>query len=95
MIDLNAMVSMPFLKKSRFTGSYHEMNYLLWKQTEEEETFLEAVVWKGPYSFAVVSEEEKTKERFPFEEDGLKQAVAWLNQIYEERYEESGSGQSF
>ena len=32
MIDLHGVISMPFLKKSRFTGSYRGMRYVLRKQ---------------------------------------------------------------
>lgn len=29
MIDLSGMITIPFLKKSRFTGSYRGMRYVL------------------------------------------------------------------
>ena len=50
MIDLHGQISMGFLKKRRFTGSFQGMRYLLQKKETEigeskTETVLEAVVW--------------------------------------------------
>lgn len=81
MIDLSGMVSMPYLKKSRFTGSYKGMRYALHKlDTEESGTFLEAVVWPEPYGYDATPAERKCAERFSFDGEGLSQAVAWLNE---------------
>ena len=46
MINLAGITGIPFLKKSRFTGSEHHMNYMLEKYSEEEETYLQATVWR-------------------------------------------------
>ena len=67
MIDLNGMVSIPFLKKAVFTG-------------------LQAAVWPGPFIFSVTEEEKKTFRDFAFNPEGLKDAVAWLNEIFEEKF---------
>ena len=48
MIDLTGMISIPYLKKTVFTGSE-----------------------KG----------KKTYQEFEFSEDGIKAAVAWLNEV--------------
>ena len=62
MIDLNGMVSIPFLKKAVFTGSERGMNFLLRKQSGEEgqPDRLQAAVWPGPFIFSVTEEEKKT-----------------------------------
>ena len=61
MIDLNGMVSIPFLKKAVFTGSERGMNFLLRKQSGEEgqPDRLQAAVWPGPFIFSVTEEEKK------------------------------------
>ena len=92
MIDLHGQISMGFLKKRRFTGSFQGMRYLLQKKETENgesktETVLEAVVWPEAMSFESTREEEKVRRDFLFHEDGLWEAAKWLNQIYEERYQ--------
>lgn len=85
MIDLSGIVSMAFLKKSVFTGGYQGMRYLLRKQeSEEHKTVLEAIVWPEPFNFEHTAEEKKHGEMFLFDGEGLKDAVAWLNQQYRE-----------
>lgn len=78
MIDLSGMVSLPYLKKSQFSGSYQGMRYLL----EKHEEALRAIIWPEPYSFAATEEEKKHSKEFSFDTDGLSQAVAWLNEEY-------------
>lgn len=82
MIELHGQISMAFLKKSRFTGSYQGMRYLLQKaertkeqgsqeQEDKTETVLEAVIWPEPFHYEKTEEEKKHKKDFPFHEDGL------------------------
>ncbi|MFR5601193.1 MAG: hypothetical protein ACLTKI_01980 [Lachnospiraceae bacterium] len=60
------------------------MNYIIQKVTEEEESFLEGIVWKGPYNSDTTPEEKKIRQRFPFSEEGIQLAVAWLNEQREQ-----------
>lgn len=85
MIDLTGMISIPYLKKAVFTGSEHEMRFLLRKDSREEGDVLLAAVWPGPYIFSVTEEEKKVYQDFPFTEAGIKEAVDWLNRYYSER----------
>ena len=93
MIELHGQISMAFLKKSRFTGSYQGMRYLLQKaertkeqgsqeQEDKTETVLEAVIWPEPFHYEKTEEEKKHKKDFPFHEDGLWEAVGWLNEEF-------------
>lgn len=97
MIDLSGMISIPFLKKSVFTGSYQGMRYLLRKdetvvkeETGEEaartEAVLTAVIWPEPFNYVMTAEEKKCGRAFPFTKDGIQAAVAWMNEEYEARY---------
>jgi len=80
MIDLTGLISVAYLKKSSFTGSYQGMRYRLEKQGE----VLMAVIWPEPYSFAATEDEKKHSRGFTFDSDGLAQAVVWLNEAYRE-----------
>ena len=93
MIELHGQISMALLKKSRFTGSYQGMRYLLQKaertkeqgsqeQEDKTETVLEAVIWPEPFHYEKTEEEKKHKKDFPFHEDGLWEAVGWLNEEF-------------
>ena len=66
MIDLTGCVSIPYFKKTVFTGSDGKMRYLLGKAEENEETVLKAWYWEGPYASMYVPEEKKTAAVFPF-----------------------------
>lgn len=88
MIDLSGMISIPFLKKSRFTGSYQGMRYLLCREerTGEEgaqEPVITAVIWPEPFNYERTPEEKKHRRQFPFDKDGLLEAVGWLNEEHE------------
>lgn len=91
MIDLHGDISIPFLKKSRFTGSYQGMRYQLQKSdrvvreaTGEEEAETEpvilAIIWPEPFNFEVTPDDKKHSREFPFTQDGIWEAVDWLNE---------------
>lgn len=93
MIDLHGDISIPYLKKSRFTGSYRGMRYLLQKaeviiseaageEPAVTESVIRAVIWPEPFSFEATSEEKKHSRDFPFDLDGLWASVNWLNEEY-------------
>ena len=69
MIDHGTLLSIPFLKKSRFTGSDRGMRYSIYKIEEENETFLEAAACPGPFSVDFTKPELFTKKRFSFDDE--------------------------
>ena len=81
-ISVKGMLSLPFLKKERFTGSGKKMRYMICKEEEK----IKAVVYPGPYCLEKTSDELKEAEVFDFSAEGLEQAVAWLNRVYREKY---------
>lgn len=94
MIDLHGDISIPFLKKSRFTGSFLGMRYQLQKldkvveeATEEKpaktEPVILAVIWPEPFNFEVTPDQKKHSCEFPFTTDGIWEAVDWLNEEHE------------
>lgn len=83
MIDLTGLVSIPFLKKSRFTGSCCGMRYQLQKGDGEEGPVLSATIWPEPYNWETTADEKKHSRDFSFDTEGISEAVAWLNQEQE------------
>ena len=88
MIDLTGMISIPYLKKTTFTGSEKGTNFMIRKISGEEgePDKIQAVIWPGPFIFSVTEDEKKTYQEFEFSEDGIKAAVAWLNEMFSETH---------
>lgn len=81
-ISLKGLVSIPFLKKERFTGSKKPMRYFLQKEDDK----LKVTAYPGPYCIEATPEEVMEHEFFEFSDSGLEAAVEWLNKKYEEKY---------
>ena len=86
MIDLTGMISIPFLKKSVFTGSYRGMNFMLKKISDDDGDRIQAIAWPGPFNFAMTAEDKKVSHDVPYSANGILEAVAWLNDYYEANY---------
>ena len=76
-------LSLNFVAKEDFTGSYKGMRFMLHKEVIEEEKKLKVYVWSEPFCFDVTPEDQKLSELFAFSEDGLAQAIDWMNERYE------------
>ena len=53
------------------------------------------MIYPEPYCFEKTPEEEKQAKEFPFTNEGFDEAVAWMNQEYEEqkeRWEKAAKG---
>lgn len=87
MIQRSDILSIPYMKKAVFTGSYQGMRYRLEKVRTEEEEQLQAAIWDAPYSFDVTPEKRKEYQCFPFSEEGICQAVDWLNDKWQQQPE--------
>lgn len=87
MIDLYGIVSIPFLKKSAFTGSFRKMRYRLEKVVVEGGERLKATFWWRDVCWEKVLDDEKHSADFSFDKEGLEKAVDWLNQAYEKENE--------
>jgi hypothetical protein len=86
---------MEYLKKTEFTGGYQGMRYRLEGVGGEEGKQLKVTVWPEPFNFFTTPEESKTSELFSFDEDGVVDAVAWMNDRYFEekkRWEQAPKG---
>ena len=78
MID-SATISIQYIKKDDFTGSFKGMRYRLAKAGDG----MEVVIWPGPYNFIKTPEEKKQRKEFELTKEGKEEAVRWLNDQYE------------
>ena len=86
MIQRDDILSMEFLKKTEFTGSHQGMRYRLEGTVREEGKKLLVTVWPEPYNYVTTPEEKKQRAEFSFDEDGVTDAVAWMNdRLFEDR----------
>ena len=86
MIDLTGMISIPFLKKTVFTGSHRGMNFMVKKVSDDDGDKIRAIAWPGPFSFAATEDEKKVSHDVVFSQDGILEAVKWLNEHFEAEY---------
>lgn len=73
------LYSILYYERSVFKGSYRGMNFYLQKGGEEEHPVLVATAWRGPFAYDCTEEEKYVKE-FPFSDEGIGQADAWLTE---------------
>ncbi len=79
MITKDDILSLAYLKKTDYTGSHQGMRYRLEGITVEEEKKLLVTVWPEPLNFAKTKEEFKRRNEFAFSDDGITDAIAWMN----------------
>ncbi len=97
MIRREDVLSMEYLKKTEYTGGYRGMRYRLEKSASKADngddiSVLLVTIWPEPFNFFTTPEELKEKEEFTFDEDGVVDAIAWMNDRYFEehkRFEEA------
>ena len=97
MIQREDILSMEYLKKTEYTGCHQGMRYRLEAASDEEGKRLKVTVWPEPFNFFRTPEEQKTSALFSFDEDGIVDAIAWMNdRLFEdkERWERAGDNWS-
>ncbi len=86
MIVREDILSMEYLKKSEYTGCHQGMRYRLEGVSQGEVKKLKVTVWPEPFNFFSTPQEQKQSELFDFEEDGVLDAIAWMNdRLFEEK----------
>ena len=94
MIERQDILSMEYLMKTEFTGCHQGMRYRLEGVTQESGKKLRVTIWPEPFNFFSTPEEEKESAEFSFDEDGVTDAVAWMNdRLFEERDRWSHAGE--
>jgi hypothetical protein len=79
-------ISLNFIKKEPFTGSYKGMRYQL--MNDKENDMMVVIIWPEPFCFEKTPDEQKQKKSFPLTNEGKEEAVAWLNMCYKEQFAE-------
>jgi hypothetical protein len=79
MIIREDILSMEYLKKTEYTGCHQGMRYRLEGVTTEAGKRLKVTVWPEPFNYFTTPEEQKKSELFEFEEDGVVDAIGWMN----------------
>ena len=86
MIVREDILSMEYLKKTEYTGCHQGMRYRLEGVAAEEGKKLKATVWPEPFNFFTTPEEQKQSELFDFNEDGVVDAIGWMNnRLFEDK----------
>lgn len=80
MIDKDKFHVLNYVKKEEYTGSTEGMRYMLKKKAAGEETMLEVIIWPEPYGYAKTPEQRKQHKEFLFSQEGLEEAVDWMNE---------------
>ncbi len=86
MITRQNVMPVNFLKKENFTGSDRGMRYRMEKGEADGEEALVVTVWPEPYGFDATPEEQKTRARFAFSEEGIEAGVQWLNEMRTQKF---------
>ena len=81
MINREDVLSMEYLKKTEYTGCHQGMRYRLEKKETEEGKYLLVTVWPEPFNYFTTPEDQKTTNQFSFDEDGVVDAIAWMNDL--------------
>ena len=72
-------LSIKALKKEQFSGSHCGMRYYL----TTSDDILTAYLYPEPWCFEANPDDQKEKKEFPFTQEGLDAALAWMNERYE------------
>ena len=82
MLTRDDVLSLGYLKKAVFHGSYRGMRFQMQKSSRDEETILQVYAWPEPFTFGNTADELKISQEFSFDNDGLAQSVDWLNAVH-------------
>lgn len=80
MIERNEILVIDYLKKTEFTGCHQGMRYRLEGVAKDEGKLLRVTVWPEPFNFLKTAPEKKQSAEFSFSEDGITEAVDWMNE---------------
>ena len=72
-------LSTKFLKRENYCGSHNGMRYMIKKGDDG----ITAYVYSEPWAFEMTPEEERLSKEFPFSDEGVNEAIAWLNETHD------------
>ena len=77
-------LTLNFIKKEDFSGSHKGIRFMLHQETADEGKKLKVYLWSEPFGFDATPDENKQSKLFDFSEEGLDEAINWLNENYEQ-----------
>lgn len=94
MLTYDEVLNLNYYKKTTYTGWMEGMRFLIKREqptiidpaTNEEkpeDPIFHVWIWPGPYIYDLTPAEQKLTARFPFSEEGKRQAVDWINEQFE------------
>lgn len=83
MIQREDILSIEYLKKSEFTGCHQGMRYRLEGINRADEKQLKVTVWPEPFNYFKTPDEKKQSAYFTFAENGVLEAIEWMNERFE------------
>lgn len=72
------MLSISFLDKLPFKGSYNGKRFLFKKWVDKEATILKVYVWKDIYNFENTNDEDKIVNEFEYSKDGISKGIDFV-----------------
>ena len=87
MIERKDILSIPYLKKTTFTGSHQGMRFRFALIKSEEGERLEVCAWEAPYAYDFTAEEKKQRKNVDFSEEGIVEGIQWLNELWKQEPE--------
>ena len=81
MVEHKDILPLGYLKRSEYTGSNSGFRYRIRKMTEGDADRLECTVWPEPFNYVSTPEDQKQRDIFEFSNDGIEDAVRYINHI--------------
>ena len=98
MIERGDILSIPYLQKAAFSGSYEGLRFRFARKRAQDpdggegKQMLEVTAWEAPYSYDATPEEKKQRMETELSEEGVLAGLDWLNGLWEadpKRYQEA------
>lgn len=87
MLEKETFHPLNYIKKEEFSGSMEGMRYMLKKVKSGEEDVIKVTIWPEPLNMLRTPERLRDSIEVPLTDEGVEQAVNWINERYESRRE--------
>lgn len=81
-IDKKNFIGINYVSGGNFHGSMKGMRYRFHCEKVEELKTLEVCIWPEPFCFEKTEEALKQVTTYTFDEQGLEEGIAWVNEQY-------------
>lgn len=71
-----------------YSGDHNGMRYMIKRTGKKPGFMLDALVWRGPFASSAVNPDDITTKQFEYSEEGRKEAIEWIQKMYDERKDE-------